>query len=136
MTNFQAISADETQSKPKDTPRYKTMFVNGRVNPIQLTITDSKNKDSYISIRAGREHTFTHHPQQLKKVICSEKLAPKVTLSQADLNTYAAFVFSIARLEKFHFISIQQKEKALKFARDTKNKALFDEISQQTIYNP
>jgi len=135
-TNLQVTSSDNAQSKPQGIPIYKTIFVNGRVNPVQLIITDSKNKDSYLSVGAGREHAFTHQSQQLKKVICSEKLAPKVTLSQTDLNTYAAFVFNIARLEKYHFISEQQKVAALKHARDTKNKSLFDEISEKTIYNP
>ena len=132
--NFQVMLSDETQTK--NVPIYKTIFVNGRVNPIQLTVTDSKNNDSFISVKAGREHTLMHQPQQLKKAVCFEKLAPRVTLSQMDLLTYAAFVFNAVRLEKYHFISIQQKETALKRARDTRNKPLFDEISEQTIYNP
>ncbi len=124
-------------AKAKLIPFKTTLFVNGRVNNILLVITDEKNKQFQINIRAGSHYECGHKAQSLKKVVCHEISAPSTTLSQADLNTYAAFVFNTdQKLEKYHFISIKQKNVALKHARESKNETLFHEISDQPIYHP
>ena len=126
-----------TKAIIKQLPSKTTLFVNGRVNNILLVITDDKNKQFKIYVKAGTHYECGHKAQSLKKVVCYEIHTPNTTLSQADLNNYSAFVFNTdQKLEKHHFISIKQKNHALKHARETHNKTLFDEISEQTIYNP
>ena len=113
--------------------------MNGRVNPITLLIIDHKNKHFTINLTAGKHFTYhnKHLPDHLQKVTCSDIHSPTVTLSKADLDTYAVFLFNeIQKTEKFHFINGHQEAIALKLARDSGNKTLFDEISVQTVYNP
>ncbi len=120
-------------------PIATTIFVNGRVNPITLIIIDHKNKHFTINLAAGKHFNYQnkHLPDHLQKVTCSDIHSPTVTLSKADLDTYAVFLFNEnQKTEKFHFINGHQEAIALKYARDTRNKALFDEISAQTVYNP
>jgi hypothetical protein len=131
------IAKNKPELDSKIAPFKTTLFVNGRVNSILLVITNDKNKQFKISIKAGTHYTCGHKPQTLKKVVCYEINAPNITLSQADLNAYAAFVFNTdQKTEKYNFISVQQKSLALKRARNNKNEALFHEIGEQSIYNP
>jgi hypothetical protein len=133
-----SISAStETKISQRITPIETTIFVNGRVNPVWLTITDNKNKTFQININAGGKHTLNHKPQEIKKVVCSERFATNVTLSQTDLNNYAVFVFNVdQKTDKYNFINIEQKSAALKKARETGSESIFNEISELTIYNP
>ena len=143
--------AEEVKPTPKPKPKVEkkiksnkfpvatTIFVNGRVNPITLLIIDHKNKHFTINLTAGKHFTYhnKHLPDHLQKVTCSDIHSPTVTLSKADLDTYAVFLFNeIQKTEKFHFINGHQEAIALKLARDSGNKTLFDEISVQTVYNP
>ncbi|MDP3788607.1 MAG: hypothetical protein Q8Q60_04830 [Candidatus Chromulinivorax sp.] len=123
--------------KAKLNPIKTTLFVNGRVNDIVLVITDDKNKQFKIQIKAGMHYSCGHKPQALKKVVCHEINTPSVTLSQSDLNGHSVFVFNTdQKLEKYNFITIQQKNLALKHARESKNETLFHEISDQPVYHP
>ncbi len=131
----------EKIDKPKSNkiPVETTVFANGRVNPISLIVTEPNNKQFVINLRTG--HHFTYHnkniPNHLQKVVCSDPYSSNVTLSKADLNTYAAFLFNEnQKTEKYHYISSQEQTMALKKARDAHNQKRFDEIAQQTIYNP
>jgi hypothetical protein len=124
-------------AKAKLIPFKTTLFVNGRVNNILLVITDDKNKQFKIHIKAGTHYSCGHKAQSLKKAVCYEINTTNTTLSQADLNAYSVFVFNTdQKLEKYNFISIKEKNIALKHARMTKNEKLFHEISDQPIYNP
>lgn len=124
------------ETKTKTIPIEKTLFVNGRVNDVLLVVTDHKNKQFQVPIKIGAQYGCIHKPLELKKVVCYEKLAVNTTLSKTDLDMYAVFVFNAEKLEKFNFINIRQKEAALKLARSLKNETLFNEISEQTVYNP
>lgn len=127
----------EIKAVSKNLPFKTTLFVNGRVNDILLVITDQKNKSHSISIKAGSHYSCGHPAQYLKKVMCYEISAPNTTLNQADLNTYSVFVFNTdQKLEKYHFINIQQKNNSLKQARESRNEALFLEVCEHNIYNP
>lgn len=127
----------DTKAVSKNVPFKTTLFVNGRVNDVLLIITDQKNKSHSISIKAGSQYSCGHPVQYLKKVVCYEISAPNTTLSQADLNTYAVFVFNTdQKLEKYHFINIQQKNASLKQAQESRNETLFLEVCEHNIYNP
>lgn len=126
----------EVKANSKLIPIEESFFVNGRVNDILLIITDHKNNQFQRIIKSGDNYGCTHKPLELKKVVCYEKLAVNTTLSKTDLDTYAVFLFNTDKVEKYHFINIRQKNEALNRARDLKNEALFNEISDQTIYNP
>ena len=125
------------KTTPKTVPSKTTLFVNGRVNSILLVITNDKNQQFKVTIKAGGQYECGHAAQSLKKIVCYEMLTPNTTLSQSDLNTYLAFVFNTdQKLEKYHFINIKQKHAALKRASALKNETLFHEISEQNIYYP
>jgi len=129
----------EKKQKSNKIPVETTIFVNGRVNPIKLIITNHKNQHFVINLGMGKHFTYhnRHLPDHLQKVICSEAHSADVTLSKADLETYAVFLFNeTQKTEKFHFINSHHESMALKRARDHHNQTLFDEISQQTVYNP
>jgi len=141
LAAFQAIliygDAAENKQNNRLIPIETTLFVNGRVNNIMLIITDNKNQQYKITIKSGDQYECHHKSQQLKKVVCYEIQAANTTLTQNDLNSYAAFVFNAdQKLEKYHFINIKHKDAALNKARDLKNETLFTEISEQTVYNP
>lgn len=123
------------QSTLNPIPLKTTLFVNGRVNQILLVITDEKNKQSKITIKAGMHYSLSHKPQSIKKVVCYELQAPNTNLSQTDLNNYTVFVFNAdQKLEKYHFISVLQKTHAIKRARKAKDEKLALEIEEQNIY--
>ena len=129
------VKTDVVKAASKYTPSKTTLFVNGRVNTIILVITNDKNQQFKIIVKAGMHYECTHKPQSLKKVVCYEIATPNTTLSQSDLKTYSAFVFNTdQKLEKYNFITIQHKHGALKRASETKNETLFNEISDQNVY--
>jgi len=140
LAAFQAIliyGNTENKQNNRLIPIETTLLVNGRVNTIMLIITDNKNQQYQVYIRSGDQYECHHKPQQLKKITCYEILAANTTLTQNDLNTYAAFVFNAdQKLEKYNFIAIKDKDMALNRARNLKNETLFTEISEQTVYKP
>ena len=123
--------------KPKNVlPLKKTLFVNARVNEIIIVITNHKNKQFQVSIKMGDHYTY-HHNYPPLKIVCHEKLTPKTSLTKADLETYAAFVFNDnQKTDKYHYISIHEKNKALKRARQSGDISLFNDVCEETIYNP
>lgn len=129
----------KTESKPasKFFPIIQTKFVNGRVNDVVLVLTLSNNTLRTKIIKMGHHYTYNHEkPNQIKKVVCHEIFAQPSNLSQSDLTSYAAFVFNTdQKLEKYNFITNQEKDLALKRARDSKNEPLLSEIREQTVYH-
>ena len=124
-----------SQAKPTILPIKKTLFVNGRFNEIELIITNQNNKQHVKYITPG--NIYEYH-DGAKKVVCCEKFTTNITLTPADLQTYTAFVFNADKLEKYHFINIRGKDRALQYVRDNdpKNETLLNELSSQSIYNP
>jgi len=134
-----------TKAEPKLSESYiaieKTLFDNCRNNPIELLIVDNKNNVHSKIIRIGDTYTFHHKHGSLKKVTIYEQrydLNIEIgAISQSDLKTYQAFIFNIdGKIEKFNFLDIHYKDKALKKAHDLGNTAAWSEISEQTVYNP
>jgi hypothetical protein len=132
----EAPGKSDIKKNEKLTPIKTTLFVNGRVNNIILSIIDNKNISLQKNLKIGQEYRYHHHEQSIKKVICSERNSPNATINKNDLDTNSAFVFNVDKIEKYNFINIHQKQMALKQARDSKNESLFETISEQTIYNP
>jgi hypothetical protein len=138
----EVVKIDAPQPKPikiekvkEIAPLQKTIFTNARVNEIILVITNHKNKQFQIPIKMGHSYTY-YYTRPAIKIICHEKLTPKTTLNKADLETYTAFIFNDnQKTDKYHHISIHDKNKALKHARLSGDIGLFNDVCEETIYN-
>jgi len=116
-------------------PIVEKLFVNGRINPIILVITDLKNNVSQLTIPCGQRRNIFHEEKQLKQVVCHEKYSSPLTLTTSHLNTYAAFVFNTdGKLERYHFINVKDKNRALDQARWNQDVQAFNKVDEQTIY--
>jgi hypothetical protein len=116
-------------------PIQKAIFHNARVNEIILIITNHKNKQFSIPVKMGQHYTYFYTYPAIK-VVCHEKLTPPTPLSKTDLLTYTAFVFNDnQKTDKYHHISIHEKNKALKLARQSGDISLFNDVCEETIYN-
>lgn len=118
-------------------PVTSTMFVNGRVNEITITVTDNKNKTFYITIYPGQFYAYDHPAKSIKKCICSEPNEKNMTISESDLNNYEVFVFNTdQKTEKYYLKNIHSKQECLQKARDFNNIDAFYMIDEQNIYYP
>ncbi len=124
----------KNEKTAKPSPYKKIVFFNARVNDIALVITNNKNQQILIPIKMGRQYTYSYNIP-MTKIICYEKLSPKTTLTKSDLETYTAFVFNDnQKTDKYHHISIHEKNKALQRARISGDISLFNDICEETIY--
>ena len=139
----ESLKKNTEQQKTKTTEKYKQnmplkaiLFVNSRVNNIMLVLTTDKNKQIAIPINMGGHYVYYSH-LPLSKVVCHEKSTPKTTLTKKDLESYTTFVFNDdQKTDKYHHISIKHKNQALKHARQSKDITLFNDVCEETIYNP
>lgn len=122
----------------KNLPIRTTFFVNGKINDILIKITYGKNLVKEAMIKMGNKFTYHHKEKDLKKVSCFNTIYNEkpVTITESDLNTYSVFVFNADKIEKYHFIDTQHKERALKIARHPYNEKLYHEIEEMTLYQP
>ena len=59
-----------------------------------------------------------------------------MNISESDLNTYEVFVFNTdQKTEKFHYKTMRHKEMALQKARTLQDTKIFEDISDQSVYN-
>ena len=116
-------------------PIQETWFKNGRFNKIFVIITHKNKETTWYPLSPGQIQKIVHAPDDFKKVVISETNQTNINFSGSDLKTYAVFVCNPEnKVEKFHFIDKNQKRIAKKYADDTKNYPLQEEVSEMTLY--
>jgi hypothetical protein len=116
-------------------PIQETWFKNGRFNKIFVIITHKNKETTWYPLSPGQIQKISHSPDDFKKVVISETNQTNINFSGSDLKTYAVFVCNPEnKIEKFHFIDKNQKRIAKKYAQDTNNVLLEEEIGEMTLY--
>ncbi len=116
-------------------PIQETWIKNSRFAKIYVIITHKNKETTWYALAPGHIQKIPHTSDDFKKIVISQTHQTNITLSASDLKTYAVFICNPDnKVEKYHFIDKHQKRTAKKYADDTKNILLQEEVGDMSIY--